>query len=153
MTLNFARARYNLAMRVMALQSGSNGNSVYVEAAGVRRLVDAGITGIQAKQRLATGGIEAKDLDALSAYLATMNMGTLTGAPKIEAMKIIRQLEKFTEVIRAKELNRDESYWREVAIVKFELEEKGYNKLKKKSFTPAVNKMNYHLKRLMILRP
>ena len=36
----------------------------------------------------------ADDLDALSAYLATMNMGTLTGAPKIEAMKIIRQLEK-----------------------------------------------------------
>jgi len=34
------------------------------------------------------------ELDALSAYLATMNMGTLTGAPKIEAMKIIRQLEK-----------------------------------------------------------
>jgi len=33
-------------------------------------------------------------LDALSAYLATMNMGTLSGAPKIEAMKIIRQLEK-----------------------------------------------------------
>ena len=36
----------------------------------------------------------AIELDALSAYLATMNMGTLTGAPKIEAMKIIRQLEK-----------------------------------------------------------
>jgi len=36
----------------------------------------------------------ADGLDALSAYLATMNMGTLTGAPKIEAMKIIRQLEK-----------------------------------------------------------
>jgi anthranilate synthase component 1 len=36
----------------------------------------------------------ATDLDALNAYLATMNMGTLTGAPKIEAMKIIRQLEK-----------------------------------------------------------
>jgi anthranilate synthase component 1 len=36
----------------------------------------------------------ARDLDALSAYLATMNMGTLTGAPKIEAMKIIRELEK-----------------------------------------------------------
>jgi anthranilate synthase component 1 len=40
------------------------------------------------KGRLGTG------LDALSAYLATMNMGTLTGAPKIEAMKIIRRLEK-----------------------------------------------------------
>lgn len=39
-------------------------------------------------------GILRSDLDALSAYLATMNMGTLTGAPKIEAMKIIRALEK-----------------------------------------------------------
>jgi anthranilate synthase component 1 len=39
-------------------------------------------------------GVLADNLDALSAYLATMNMGTLTGAPKIEAMKIIRQLEK-----------------------------------------------------------
>lgn len=39
-------------------------------------------------------GLLRKDLDALSAYLATMNMGTLTGAPKIEAMKILRQLEK-----------------------------------------------------------
>ncbi|MBN1815746.1 MAG: anthranilate synthase component 1 [Sedimentisphaerales bacterium] len=39
-------------------------------------------------------GILREDLDALSAYLATMNMGTLTGAPKIEAMKIIRHLEK-----------------------------------------------------------
>jgi len=39
-------------------------------------------------------GMLASNLDALSAYLATMNMGTLTGAPKIEAMKIIRRLEK-----------------------------------------------------------
>jgi anthranilate synthase component 1 len=39
-------------------------------------------------------GTLATELDALSAYLATMNMGTLTGAPKIEAMKIIRRLEK-----------------------------------------------------------
>jgi anthranilate synthase component 1 len=39
-------------------------------------------------------GTLAKELDALSAYLATMNMGTLTGAPKIEAMKLIRTLEK-----------------------------------------------------------
>jgi anthranilate synthase component 1 len=34
------------------------------------------------------------DLDALHAYLASMNMGTLTGAPKVEAMKLIRQFEK-----------------------------------------------------------
>lgn len=39
-------------------------------------------------------GTLRSDLDALSAYLATMNMGTLSGAPKIEAMKIIRRLEK-----------------------------------------------------------
>ena len=39
-------------------------------------------------------GTLADGLDALSAYLATMNMGTLTGAPKIEAMKIIRLFEK-----------------------------------------------------------
>jgi anthranilate synthase component 1 len=39
-------------------------------------------------------GTLASDLDALNAYLATMNMGTLTGAPKIEAMKLIRLFEK-----------------------------------------------------------
>ena len=39
-------------------------------------------------------GTLALELDALSAYLATMNMGTLTGAPKIEAMKLIRLFEK-----------------------------------------------------------
>ena len=39
-------------------------------------------------------GILKKDLDALHAYLATMNMGTLTGAPKVEAMKLIRNHEK-----------------------------------------------------------
>lgn len=39
-------------------------------------------------------GVLSPALDALNAYLATMNMGTLTGAPKIEAMKLIRLLEK-----------------------------------------------------------
>jgi anthranilate synthase component I len=39
-------------------------------------------------------GILKKDLDALHAYTATMNMGTLTGAPKVEAMKLIRKYEK-----------------------------------------------------------
>ncbi|MDO8480455.1 MAG: anthranilate synthase component I family protein [Nanoarchaeota archaeon] len=33
-------------------------------------------------------------LDALHAYVATMNMGTVCGAPKIEAMKILRREEK-----------------------------------------------------------
>ncbi|HZX34241.1 MAG TPA: anthranilate synthase component 1 [archaeon] len=39
-------------------------------------------------------GTLKNDLDALHAYLASMNMGTLTGAPKVEAMKLIRLKEK-----------------------------------------------------------
>lgn len=38
-------------------------------------------------------GVLKDDLDALHAYLASMNMGTLTGAPKIEAMKLLRKYE------------------------------------------------------------
>jgi len=34
------------------------------------------------------------ELDALHAYLASMNMGTLTGAPKVKAMELLRGLEK-----------------------------------------------------------
>lgn len=36
----------------------------------------------------------ANDLDALYAYQASMNMGTLTGAPKIKAMQLISAVEK-----------------------------------------------------------
>ncbi|MFH1391576.1 MAG: anthranilate synthase component I family protein [Candidatus Diapherotrites archaeon] len=39
-------------------------------------------------------GVLKPDLDVLHAYLASMNMGTLTGAPKVEAMKLIRKSEK-----------------------------------------------------------
>ena len=39
-------------------------------------------------------GVLKPDLDALHAYMATMNMGTLTGAPKVEAMKLLRKYEK-----------------------------------------------------------
>ncbi|QJC31137.1 anthranilate synthase component 1 [Enterobacteriaceae endosymbiont of Macroplea mutica] len=38
-------------------------------------------------------GILRKELDALHAYRACMNMGTLTGAPKIRAMELIAQME------------------------------------------------------------
>ena len=34
--------------------------------------------------------------------------------------QVVKQIEKSTEVISAKELDVDESFWREVAIVKFE---------------------------------
>jgi anthranilate synthase component 1 len=34
------------------------------------------------------------DLDALHAYVATMNMGTLVGAPKVEAQRLLRRYER-----------------------------------------------------------
>ncbi len=39
-------------------------------------------------------GVLRDGLDAFDAYAATMNMGTLTGAPKPEAMKMISELEQ-----------------------------------------------------------
>lgn len=38
--------------------------------------------------------------------------------------QVIKQIEKSTEVISARELDMDESFWREVAIVKFEADKK-----------------------------
>jgi acetolactate synthase-1/3 small subunit len=36
--------------------------------------------------------------------------------------QVVRQIEKVTEVISARELDIDQSFWREVAIIKFEAE-------------------------------
>jgi phosphoribosyl 1,2-cyclic phosphodiesterase len=52
-------------MKVISLQSGSNGNCTYVEAQGVRLLFDAGISGVQAQQRLAVHGREMTRVDGL----------------------------------------------------------------------------------------
>ena len=38
-------------------------------------------------------GLLKDNVDALTAYLATMNMGTLTGAPKVRAMQLIAEAE------------------------------------------------------------
>jgi phosphoribosyl 1,2-cyclic phosphodiesterase len=48
-----------------SLQSGSNGNSIYVEAAGVRLLFDAGISGKLAEQRMAQYGRDIREVDAV----------------------------------------------------------------------------------------
>ena len=47
---------------------------------------------------------------------------TLQEDDQAKVNQIIKQLEKFTEVISAKELDTDHSYWREVAIVKLEVD-------------------------------
>jgi len=49
----------------IALQSGSNGNCIYVEALGVRLLFDAGLSGRRARQRLEAFGIDIHAVDAL----------------------------------------------------------------------------------------
>lgn len=52
-------------MKAISLQSGSNGNCIYVETAGVRLLFDAGITGVQAAERLAMHGRDIRKVDAV----------------------------------------------------------------------------------------
>ena len=52
-------------MKVISLQSGSNGNCFYVEAGGVRLLFDAGISGRCAQERLELHGRDIRDVDAL----------------------------------------------------------------------------------------
>ncbi len=52
-------------MIACSLQSGSNGNCIYVETGGVRLLFDAGINGIQAEKKLAARGRSIHDVDAV----------------------------------------------------------------------------------------
>ncbi len=52
-------------MQTFSLQSGSNGNSIYVEAGDVRLLFDAGISGRQAALRMATHGRDIRDVTAI----------------------------------------------------------------------------------------
>ncbi len=52
-------------MLTFSLQSGSNGNAIYIEAHGVSLLFDAGISGRQAQQRLLAFGRDMGRVDAL----------------------------------------------------------------------------------------
>jgi phosphoribosyl 1,2-cyclic phosphodiesterase len=54
-----------MSMIAISLQSGSNGNCIFVEAGGVRLLFDAGITGVQAEERLASHGRNIREIDAV----------------------------------------------------------------------------------------
>jgi len=56
---------YNMAMEIIALQSGSTGNCIYVEASGVRLRFDAGISARQAQSRLAAHARDIESVDAL----------------------------------------------------------------------------------------
>lgn len=52
-------------MITFSLQSGSNGNSIYVEAGGRRLLFDAGISGACAERRMAQHGRDIRDVEAV----------------------------------------------------------------------------------------
>ena len=56
---------YNRAMRFISLQSGSNGNCIYVEAGGIRLLFDAGLSGIQVQERLSLHGRDVRGIEAV----------------------------------------------------------------------------------------
>lgn len=56
---------YNAPMLTFSLQSGSNGNAIYVEADGVSLLFDAGISGSMAQRRMADHGRDIRDVDAV----------------------------------------------------------------------------------------
>ena len=47
---------------------------------------------------------------------------TLREDDEAKVLQVIKQLESFTEVVSAKELDTDHSYWREVAIIKLEVD-------------------------------
>ena len=47
---------------------------------------------------------------------------TLREDDEAKVLQVIKQLERFTEVVSAKELDTDHSYWREVAIIKIEVD-------------------------------
>ena len=54
-----------MTMIAISLQSGSSGNCIYVETPGAKLLFDAGITGVQAAERLAFHGRDIRKVDAV----------------------------------------------------------------------------------------
>ncbi len=60
-------------------------------------------------------------------------------------LQVIRQVEKMTEVISARELDSNQSYWREVAIVKFEMDEGQFEALHKAHTFEVLDRQNHYL--------
>lgn len=52
-------------MICFSVNSGSNGNCIYVEAGGARLLFDAGVSGKRTAERLAAHGRDVRDVDAV----------------------------------------------------------------------------------------
>jgi acetolactate synthase-1/3 small subunit len=59
--------------------------------------------------------------------------------------QVVRQIEKVTEVISARELDIDQSYWREVAIIKLEADEDQMERLTGKYRIEILDRQNQGL--------
>jgi phosphoribosyl 1,2-cyclic phosphodiesterase len=54
-----------MSMIAVSVQSGSNGNCIYVQTPGARLIFDAGVSGICAQRRLAALGVDISAADAM----------------------------------------------------------------------------------------
>ena len=98
-------------MKVISLQSGSNGNCLCVQAADVTILLDAGISGKRAQQRLSAGGVDIREVDAMlishdhadhvscaGIYQRKFHLPMHITGPTLEASRVRRKLGKLGEV-------------------------------------------------------
>ena len=60
-------------------------------------------------------------------------------------LQVTRQVEKMTEVISARELDIDQSFWREVAIVKFEADSVQFDQLNQNHGFEVLDHQNHDL--------
>ena len=60
-------------------------------------------------------------------------------------LQVTRQVEKMTEVISARELDIDQSFWREVAIVKFEADDTQFERLSRNHAFEVLDHQNHDL--------
>jgi len=62
-----------------------------------------------------------------------------------KALQLVRQIEKLTEVISAKELDIDQSFWREVAIAKFEADSEHLERLGRNFNFEILDRQNHEV--------
>ena len=60
-------------------------------------------------------------------------------------IQVIRQIEKVTEIVSAKELDIDQSFWREVGIIKFEADDTQLDKLRRDYNFDILDRQNHEV--------
>lgn len=98
-------------MRVIPLQSGSAGNCIYIESSGVSLLIDAGISGKRAKERLAACG---RDIARVDALIVSHDHADHVSCAGIFHRKFGMPLYISEKTLRAARASRDQGTLREV---------------------------------------